>query len=119
MLAIGEEIVDGLREHPAADRVEIAGSARRMTDTCKDLDIIATAHDAAALTEAFSALELVGEVRGERRGGRADRSRTTGCAVDFRVVAPEQFGNVLQHLTGSKEHNMALARVRGQARACT
>ena len=26
---------------PAADRVEIAGSARRMTDTCKDLDIIA------------------------------------------------------------------------------
>jgi DNA polymerase (family 10) len=28
--------------------------------------------------------------------------------VDFRVVAPDQFGNVLQHLTGSKEHNMAL-----------
>ncbi len=31
-----------------------------------------------------------------------------GLAVDFRVVAPEQFGNVLQHLTGSKQHNMAL-----------
>jgi DNA polymerase (family X) len=28
--------------------------------------------------------------------------------VDLRVVAPEQFGNLLQHLTGSKEHNLAL-----------
>src|SRR5438093_7075148 len=29
-------------------------------------------------------------------------------AVDLRGVEPDQFGNVLQHLTGSKEHNMAL-----------
>ena len=26
----------------------------------------------------------------------------------MRIVEPDQFGNVLQHLTGSKEHNMAL-----------
>src|SRR5581483_4376853 len=32
----------------------------------------------------------------------------TGLRVDFRIVGPEQFGNLLQHLTGSKEHNMAL-----------
>ena len=32
-LAVGEEIVDGLREHPAALRVELAGSARRMAET--------------------------------------------------------------------------------------
>jgi DNA polymerase (family 10) len=29
-------------------------------------------------------------------------------AIDLRVVEPDQFGNVLQHLTGSKEHNLAL-----------
>jgi DNA polymerase (family 10) len=28
--------------------------------------------------------------------------------IDLRIVAPDQFGNLLQHLTGSKEHNMAL-----------
>jgi DNA polymerase (family X) len=28
--------------------------------------------------------------------------------VQLRVVAPEQFGNLLQHLTGSKQHNVAL-----------
>jgi DNA polymerase (family X) len=107
VLGIGDQIVGVLREHPAADRVEIAGSARRMTDTCKDLDIIATAHDAAALTKALTELELVGDVRGSGDAG-ARIVTHNGLRVDFRVVAPEQFGNVLQHLTGSKEHNMAL-----------
>jgi DNA polymerase (family X) len=107
VLGIGDQIVEALREHPVADRVEIAGSARRMTDTCKDLDIIATADDAAALTKAFTELELVGEIRSRGEAG-ATIVTHNGLRVDFRVVAPEQFGNVLQHLTGSKEHNMAL-----------
>ena len=48
--------------------------------------------------------------RGARRAARPARGCVThnGLRVDFRVVAPEQFGNVLQHLTGSKQHNMAL-----------
>ena len=37
------------------------------------------------------------------------RLRThTGLKVDVRIVAPDQFGNLLQHFTGSKQHNMAL-----------
>ena len=28
--------------------------------------------------------------------------------VDLKVVEPDQFGNVLQHFTGSKAHNVAL-----------
>jgi DNA polymerase (family X) len=107
VLGIGGQIVEELRKHPAADRVEIAGSARRMTDTCKDLDIVATAHDARALTDAFKALELVSELRGSGDAG-ARVVTHNGLRIDFRVVAPEQLGNVLQHLTGSKEHNMAL-----------
>jgi DNA polymerase (family X) len=107
VLGIGGQIVEVLREHEAADRVEIAGSARRWTDTCKDLDIIATAHDPAALTKAFTEIELVGEVRSSGEAGAAIVTNN-GLRVDFRVVAPDQFGNVLQHLTGSKQHNMAL-----------
>jgi DNA polymerase (family 10) len=107
VLAIGEQIVTALREHPAADRVEIAGSARRMTDTCKDLDIVATAHDPAALTAAFTSLDLVSEVKGSGEAGARILAHN-GLRIDFRVVSPKQFGNVLQHLTGSKQHNMAL-----------
>ncbi len=106
-LAVGDALVAALREHPAAEQVELAGSARRMTDSVKDLDVIATATDARALADAAAGLDLV-----ESAGTATDsgvRLRThTGMPVDLRIVAPDQFGNLLQHLTGSKEHNMAL-----------
>jgi DNA polymerase (family 10) len=106
-LLIGEGIVEALRAHPASDRVELAGSARRMVDAVKDLDVVATASDPGALLRAFAELDVIElcAVPGEN----AARARThTGMAVDLRVVEPDQYGNVLQHLTGSKEHNMAL-----------
>jgi len=106
-LEIGEPIVAALREHPASTRVELAGSARRMADSCKDLDIIATAVDAAALVEAFVELPEIEAVGS--RGEAGARARThSGMKVDLRVVEPSQFGNLLQHFTGSREHNMAL-----------
>jgi DNA polymerase (family 10) len=106
-VGMGEQIVAALREHPAAERVELAGSARRGADTVKDLDIIATATDPAALTAALAELDVIESC--SRTGEAGARARThTGMSVDLRVVAPDQFGNLLQHFTGSKAHNMAL-----------
>ena len=31
-----------------------------------------------------------------------------GLRLDLRVVPPESYGDLLQHFTGSKEHNVAL-----------
>ena len=106
-LGVAEELAGALRAHPAADRVEVAGSARRLTDTVKDLDIVATASDPAALLEAFSALPLVEEVASSGDAG-ARAVTHNGLRVDLRIVAPENFGNLLQHFTGSKQHNEAL-----------
>jgi DNA polymerase (family X) len=106
-LAIGEPIVEALRAHPAAVRVELAGSARRWTDSVKDLDIIATAEDPPALVQAFVALDVVESVAGRGENGAHVRTHS-GMAADLRVVTPERFGNLLQHFTGSKQHNMAL-----------
>jgi DNA polymerase (family 10) len=106
-LSVGEELVAALREHPASDRVELAGSARRMTDSVKDLDVIATATDPLGLAKAAAGLNLVESA--QKPGEAGVRLRThTGLQVDLRIVAPDQFGNLLQHLTGSKQHNMAL-----------
>jgi DNA polymerase (family 10) len=106
-LTIGEELVAALREHPAARRVELAGSARRMTDSVKDLDVIATASDPLELARAAAELNLI-ETAGTP-GSAGVRMRThTGLQVDLRIVAPDQFGNLLQHFTGSKQHNAAL-----------
>jgi DNA polymerase (family X) len=106
-LGVAEELRDALRDHPAAERVEIAGSARRMTETCRDLDLVATATDAAALSEAFCTLPLIYEVHSSGEAG-ARTTTNNGLSVDLRIVPPGNFGNLLQHFTGSKQHNEAL-----------
>jgi DNA polymerase (family 10) len=106
-LSIGDALVDALRAHPAAVRVELAGSARRQADSVKDLDIIATATDPGALARALGELDLIESASAPN--DNAARGRThTGLPVDLRVVEPENFGNLLQHFTGSAAHNVAL-----------
>ena len=113
-LEIGEALRDELRAHPASDRVELAGSARRRADSVHDLDVIATTSDVKALVDAFEASELVAHVK--QRGDNGAHGMTqAGLAVDLRIVPPAQFGNLLQHFSGSKAHNVAL-RTAAQAR---
>jgi DNA polymerase (family X) len=106
-LEVGEELVEGLRAHPAAKRVELAGSARRWADTCKDLDVVAASDDPAALVDAFAALPAIDEISGPGEAG-ARAVTHQGLSVDLRIVAEDAFGNLLQHFTGSGRHNEAL-----------
>jgi len=100
-------VVSVLREHPAAVEVSEAGSARRRKETFRDLDIIATATDAAALIEYFTKLTWVIEVVA-KGPSKATVLSNDGLRFDLRVVPPESYGNLLQHFTGSKDHNLAL-----------
>ena len=100
-------VVEELRAHPAAIAVSEAGSVRRRRETVRDLDLIATSSDARALIAAFCEGPWVSEVaaRGETKAAVVGHQ---GLRFDLRVVPPECFGNVLQHFTGSKDHNVAL-----------
>ena len=100
-------VVAELREHPAAVKVSEAGSARRRKETFRDLDIIATAKDPAALIEHFTTLRWVVEVVA-KGPTKATVLSNEGLRFDLRVVPPESYGNLLQHFTGSKDHNVAL-----------
>jgi DNA polymerase (family X) len=104
---IAEELARALREHPAADRVEVAGSARRWAETCKDIDLIATAEEPRALAEHLVASPLIAAAG--KPGPNGVRAQTqNGISVDLRIVAPRAFGNLLQHFTGSAAHNVQL-----------
>ena len=106
-LPVVREVVEALREHPAAVEVSGAGSVRRGRETFRDLDVIATATDPAALIGHFVGLPWVLEV-----AARGDTKATVvtkqGLRLDLRVVPPEDYGSLLQHFTGSKDHNVAL-----------
>ncbi len=100
-------VAEALAAHPAAVRVSVAGSARRMRETVRDLDLIATASDAPALVEAFCTLPWVVDVAA-KGPTKATVIGQDGLRFDLRVVPPESYGNLLQHFTGSKDHNVAL-----------
>jgi DNA polymerase (family X) len=102
-----QAVVAVLAEHPSADKVSEAGSARRRKETVRDLDIIATASDPAALTEYLTKLNWVQEVAAQGPT-KATVVSNDGLRFDLRVVPPESYGNLLQHFTGSKHHNVAL-----------
>jgi DNA polymerase (family 10) len=101
------DAVETLREHPAAVKVSEAGSARRRRETVRDLDIIATATDGDSLISDFVELPWVVDVVA-RGGTKATVLSAQGLRFDLRVVPPECYGNLLQHFTGSKLHNVAL-----------
>jgi DNA polymerase (family X) len=99
--------IEALRAHPAAEQVSDAGSVRRRRETFRDLDIIATATDAKVLIDAFTGFEWVAEVAA-KGGTKATVISHDGLRFDLRVVPPECYGNLLQHFTGSKNHNVAM-----------
>ncbi len=100
-------VVSVLREHPAAEQVSEAGSVRRLKERVRDLDIIATASDPSALIEYFTQLAWVDEIVAKGKT-KATVVSNEGLRFDLRVVPPESYGNLLQHFTGSKQHNVAL-----------
>jgi DNA polymerase (family 10) len=102
-----QAVVAALRELPAALDVSEAGSVRRRKETFRDLDIIASATNPADLTSHFASLKWVVDVaaQGDTKATVVSRD---GLRFDLRVVPPESFGNLLQHFTGSKDHNVAM-----------
>jgi DNA polymerase (family 10) len=87
--------------------VEVAGSARRRVEACRDLDLVAASDRPEAVAAAFSKLPLIGEVQSSAAAGVRAVTHN-GLSIDLRIVGPEAFGNLLQHLTGSKKHNESL-----------
>ena len=102
-----QAVVAVLREHPAALEVSEAGSTRRRKETFRDLDVIATATEPRELTEYFTKLRWVEKVAAKGES-KATVVSNDGLRFDLRVVPSGLYGNLLQHFTGSKHHNVAL-----------
>ena len=104
---IAAELATALRDHPAANRVEVAGSVRRWAETCKDIDLIATADEPKALAEHLASHPLIAAAGTPSENGIRAQTHN-GISVDLRIVPPAAFGNLLQHFTGSQAHNVQL-----------
>lgn len=107
-LAVAREAMAYLRGCPAPiSRLTCAGSIRRQEATVGDVDIVCTSDDASAVTAYFAAWPEAEAVLAE---GPTKTSiwLAGGLQIDLRVLPDNVYGNLLQHFTGSREHNIKL-----------
>jgi DNA polymerase (family X) len=105
--ALVESVMASLQAAGGLRRLEVAGSARRYQDTIGDLDLVGVADDPKAIMDVLIHLPDVERVLGH---GLTKTSviLATGTQLDLRLVEAEDFGSLLQHFTGNKQHNILL-----------
>jgi DNA polymerase (family 10) len=108
---IAAQVAEALRAQGGVERLEVAGSLRRMRDTVKDIDLLVTSTEPERVLRTFTALPSLAEILAQGPT-KATVRHQEGLTIDLRVVEPEAFGAALQYFTGSKEHNV---RVREMA----
>ncbi len=112
----GTEILERIRKTKGVVRADIAGSLRRRKEVIGDIDIVASAADAArpAIMETFVTQPGVQSVLAQ---GDTKSSVVLGRGItcDLRIVRESEFPFALNYFTGSKEHNVEMrSRARRQ-----
>lgn len=102
-----DRILGYLKKSPDVLEADPLGSYRRMVATIGDLDFSASSLHPAKVVEYFTKMPGVSRVldKGENKGTVVLRS---GVQVDLLVGNPDSYGALLQHFTGSKNHNIHL-----------
>ena len=106
-LPVVEEVLGALRKVPGVLNLTPAGSLRRFKETVGDIDLMGTADDPETVIKAFVSLPQVREVLAQGPT-KASVILPGGLQADLRMVEHTDFGSLLQHFTGSKQHNVTL-----------
>lgn len=106
-LAVAEESMAYLRAGVSFERLAVAGSLRRAEVTVGDVDIVCTTPEASRAIEHFVAWSRARAVLAEGPT-KASIWLDDGLQIDLRVLPDHVFGNLMQHFTGSREHNIQL-----------
>jgi DNA polymerase (family 10) len=104
-LPIAREVIAYLRKLTDAQDLTAAGSVRRQEPTVGDVDVICTSENAEEVVTAFTAWERAEAVLAEGPT-KASIWLAGGLQIDLRVLPAHLYGNLLQHFTGSREHNI-------------
>jgi DNA polymerase (family 10) len=107
---VAAQVAEALRAHGGVERLEIAGSLRRMRETVKDIDLLVTSTEPERVIGTLTTLPSVTEVI-VKGPTKASVRHQDGLQIDLRVVEPAAFGAALQYFTGSKDHNVRVREI--------
>lgn len=104
---IADEVIAWLKKSPNVLRADALGSLRRRASTVGDIDIAAATKNPSDTLTHFTKYP-----KATRTLEKGDRTSSIivpgGRQVDLMVETPDAYGALLQHFTGSKQHNIAL-----------
>jgi DNA polymerase (family 10) len=106
-LPLAREIIAYLAANTSAQDLTPAGSVRRNEPLVGDIDLICTSDDPEPVIAAFVKWDRAEAVLAEG-GTKASIWLAGGLQIDLRVLPANVYGNLLQHFTGSREHNIQL-----------
>lgn len=90
---------------PYCSRIEVAGSIRRQMPQCHDIDIVLIPNDPWGFN---AAIKSIGN---KKKGGpKLINLEVVGFSVDIYIATEETWATLLLIRTGSKEHNIRLAK---------
>jgi DNA polymerase (family 10) len=104
---LAEKVVSYLKESKDISEAIHLGSLRRMRETIGDVDIAIATKDPKAAIEHFAKYKLIDRLI-EKGPVSISALVSGGKQVDIIALPPESFGSLLQHFTGSKNHNVHL-----------
>lgn len=104
---LAEKLIAYLKKSPAVKEAYPLGSLRRMRETIGDVDIAVATEEPERVLEHFVSYPYKERVL-EKGPATASILIAGGKHIDLMVQPPERFGSLLQHFTGSKEHNISL-----------
>lgn len=105
-----KEVYEKLKNLKEVERIDTAGSVRRMKETIGDVDFLVISKNPAKVMNFFVSLPGVVKIWGKGITKSSVRIKE-GFDVDIRVVPVKSYGSALQYFTGSKEHNIATRKI--------
>src|SRR5688572_10443943 len=104
---LAEFFLERLAGREDVQRIEYAGSLRRMAETIGDVDLLVASEDPEAVMETFTGVGVVERVlaKGDKKTSVITRK---GLQVDLRLVPLEAWGAAMIYFTGSKAHNIRI-----------
>jgi len=109
-LPVAEDLITSLARYPKAKNVTAAGSLRRRKPTVGDIDILCSSDHPEEVVHAFVSLPRVREILSQG-DVKASVILDNGIQADLMVLPADRYGSLLQHFTGSKEHNIHLREI--------
>ena len=126
ILPIVKEVCQKLKNLKEVEKIDPAGSVRRMKKTIGDVDFLVTTKnpqkvgdEAKASSSPFANarvmdffVSLPGVIKIWGKGTtKASVRMKRGFDMDIRVVPKRSYGSAIQYFTGSKEHNIATRKI--------